>query len=328
VKLCIWYRGTDGPWGGSNSFLTSLANCFAARGIEVVSEPSPDCAAVILNSFTRGGETKLSPETTAAVRALGRAPWWVNILPAGFWLRRACGASKVLLIHRCDGVTRLYGRNDNADEIQFAINALSDATVFQSEYCRVSFADQGIIPRRWSIVHNGVDTGLFRPTLEAVPLGQKLKLAAVSWSSNVCKGFALLSLLGKRKDVEMSFVGNWNKLYDPGRIHLIAPLPRQALAEFLRTQNGFVHAAENDPCSNALIEALASGLPALYHPSGGTPELAEPFGCALNGVLDEVLGSYRTRYAALRGEILARKERFSISLAADGYLALVEKLRI
>lgn len=230
------------------------------------------------------------------------------------------------LIHRCDGVTRLYGRMDNADELQFAVNALTDATVFQSDYCRASFIEEGVLPKRWSIVYNGVDTTLFRPEHSGCRLSDKPKLAAVSWSSNARKGFSLLEKLGRRKDVDVSFVGNWNKEFDPGGIRLIAPLERRELAEFLRTQDGFVHAAENDPCSNALIEGLASGLPALYHPSGGNPELAGSFGCPLSGNLDEDLETYRAHYHALRGELLERREKFSISTAADGYLALVEEL--
>jgi glycosyltransferase involved in cell wall biosynthesis len=325
VKLCIWYRSTDDPWGGSNSFLHSLGSCLAARGIEVVPEPAPDCAAVILNSFTRGGESKISPASVAALRVLGRVGRGADLFPVSFWRRLARG-SRVPLVHRLDGVTRLYGRTDNADELQLAVNVLTDATVFQGEYCRASFAQLGIVPKKWRIVPNGVDTALFRPNPTGRRPGGKPKLAAVSWSTNVQKGFPLLAQLGKRRDVEVSFVGNWNRDYDPGGIRLIAPLRRQALAEFLRTQEGFVHAAENDPCSNALLEGLASGLPALYHPSGGNPELAGLFGCPLSGDWDLDLEAYRERYDLLRGDLLAQRERFSIARAADGYLALAAEL--
>lgn len=326
MKLCIWYRGTEGPWGGANSFLNSLRACLAERGIEVIDEPSPDCAAVILNSFLRDAETKISPAAVAALRVLGRAYWGTDLLPVSFW-RRLRRRHQIPLLHRLDGVTRLYGRTDNADELQFAINAVMDATIFQSEYCRASFAAAGIVPKKWSIVHNGVDTALFRPDPAARRPEGKLRLAAVSWSANARKGFPLLEQLGKRQDMEVSFVGNWNPRYAPGSIRLIAPLRRRALAEFLRTQDGFLHPAENDPCSNALLEGLASGLPALYLPSGGNPELAAPFGCPLSGDWDRDLEEFRGRYNLLRDKLLAHREQFSIATAADGYLALIEELR-
>ena len=326
MKLCIWYRGTDAPWGGSNSFLNGLKACLAERGIKVIDEPSPDCAAVILNSFTRGGEMKISPATVAALRVLGRAYRGAVLLPISIW-RRLRRRHHIPLIHRLDGVTRLYGRTDNADEVQFAINALTDATIFQSEYCRASFAAAGIVPKKGRIVHNGVDTALFRPDPAARRPEGKLKLAAVSWSANPRKGFSLLEQLGERRDVEVSFVGNWNPRYDPGCIHLLAPQRRWALAEFLRTQDGFVHPAENDPCSNALLEGLASGLPALYLPSGGNPELVGPFGCPLSGDWDQDLEEFRGRYNLLRDKLLVNREQFSIATAADGYLDLVEELR-
>jgi glycosyltransferase involved in cell wall biosynthesis len=326
VKLCIWYRGTDSPWGGANSFLNSLSACLKERGITVVDNPSPDCTAVILNSFIRGWEMKISPAAVAALRVLGRAYRGAELLPILFWglLPRR---RYIPLLHRLDGLTRLYGRTDNADELQIAVNAFTDATIFQSEYSRTSFSAAGIIPKTWRIIHNGVDTTLFRPDPAARQPGSKLKLAAVSWSSNARKGFPLLEQLGTRRDVELSFVGNWNSRYDPGCIRLVAPLPRRALAEFLRTQDGFVHPTENDPCSNALIEALASGLPVMYHSSGGNPELAGPFGCALSSDCGRDLEKFRENYRFWRDSLLAHRERFSIDNAANGYLALVEELR-
>ena len=51
------------------------------------------------------------------------------------------------------------------------------------------------------------------------------------------------------------------------------PLPSLDLANELRAQDLYVTASRNDPCSNALIEALACGLPALFKNSGGHPEL-------------------------------------------------------
>ena len=50
-------------------------------------------------------------------------------------------------------------------------------------------------------------------------------------------------------------------------------MPSEQLAGILREQDIYITASQNDPCSNAVIEALACGLPVLYRNDGGHPEL-------------------------------------------------------
>ena len=79
----------------------------------------------------------------------------------------------------------------------------------------------------------------------------------------------------------------------------------------------FIAASENDPCSNALVEALACGLPAVYRDSGGHGELAGGAGLGLTRA-DEIpdllqrLGDEYERYQDLMSGPLAftQLERF------------------
>jgi glycosyltransferase involved in cell wall biosynthesis len=88
------------------------------------------------------------------------------------------------------------------------------------------------------------------------------------------------------------------------------------LAGLLKEHDIYVTASQNDPCSNALVEALACGLPAVYLHDGGHPELVE-FGGAgfrtpeeIPGVLERLVGSY---------------EAFQRSIWVDGIDELAEK---
>ena len=56
----------------------------------------------------------------------------------------------------------------------------------------------------------------------------------------------------------------------------------------MRQHDVYITASKNDPCSNALIEALACGLPALYLNDGGHPELVGYGGLPFSDV-DEIL---------------------------------------
>jgi len=73
----------------------------------------------------------------------------------------------------------------------------------------------------------------------------------------------------------------------------------------LRGQDVYVAASLHDPCSNALLEALACGLPALYVRSGGHGELVRDAGLGfddrteLPGLLDRLTGELDERRAAI-----------------------------
>ena len=57
------------------------------------------------------------------------------------------------------------------------------------------------------------------------------------------------------------------------RIRVVPPLPSEQLADLLRSHDVYLAASRDDPCSNALLEGLACGLPAAFLRSGGHPEL-------------------------------------------------------
>ena len=63
----------------------------------------------------------------------------------------------------------------------------------------------------------------------------------------------------------------------------IPPVPSEELGEILREHDVYITASQNDPCSNAVVEALACGLPVLYLNDGGHPELVGLGGLPFNG---------------------------------------------
>ena len=70
---------------------------------------------------------------------------------------------------------------------------------------------------------------------------------------------------------EYTFVGNVTEQFR--NIKIIPPVDSETLAQYLKQHDIYLTASQNDPCSNALIEALSCGLPAVYLNSGGHPEL-------------------------------------------------------
>ncbi len=79
---------------------------------------------------------------------------------------------------------------------------------------------------------------------------------------------------------------------------LIDPVPSEELAKILKQHDVYIASSEDDPCSNALIEALNCGLPALFLQSGGHPEIVKDGGVGFIGTgdlinaLEEISNNY------------------------------------
>ena len=83
----------------------------------------------------------------------------------------------------------------------------------------------------------------------------------------------------------------------------------------------YVAPSRDDPCSNALLEALACGLPAAYRDSGGHPELVGDGGLPFRE--DEELGDVLDRLVAELDERRAAIATRPISWVADRYLEVL-----
>lgn len=59
-------------------------------------------------------------------------------------------------------------------------------------------------------------------------------------------------------------------------VNFFGPYTRLEAPAIYQSADAYLMTKHNDPCPNAVIEAMASGLPVLYSASGGVPELARP----------------------------------------------------
>jgi len=319
MKICIWFKLTDNPWGGGNQFLRALAGELAVMGHEVSHSPAPNAEVVLINAHNAGPGIMLHPNQVAQVRQTARAGWLGRYIPQTWWLRRRRRGP--VLVHRLDGVAELIrGHRTEADVIQPAVNRLTDYTIFQSAYSQESFAAHQVRPPRSTVIYNGVDPTMFSPAPEKRLGNRRLRLVAASWSANPRKGFATLAAISALPDVELRFVGNWCPSVAPEKVILLGSQSSPEVAEIFRQSDAMVHAAENEPCSNAILEALACGLPVLYRDSGGNRELAGDYGVALSSDMEQDIAQLRSKYAALREKNLADRPRFLIQHAAQKYL--------
>lgn len=97
------------------------------------------------------------------------------------------------------------------------------------------------------------------------------KIVTHHWSNNPMKGFDIYESLDRHcadsGDYDFTFVGR-----APSSVTLrnhVQPLPEREMAEFLSSQGIYITASQEEAGGCHALEAIAAGLPVLYHRSGG-----------------------------------------------------------
>ena len=284
------------PYGGGNQFLLALRSELERRGLSVeanrISGGTPAC---LYNSFN-----------------------------FDFTRLRRFRRPGVRMVHRVDGPIGTYrGFDDGTDRRIVDVNGLADATILQSQYSLDKHRELGLALRNPVVIHNTVDPSIFHPPETREPLDhRRLRVAVSSWSDNPRKGADVLEWLDRNLDFdayEVTFVGRTQQRF--AQISVVGPFPSQPLADVLRRQDVYLAPSRDDPCSNALLEALACGLPAAFRRSGGHPELVGGGGIGFDEA-EEV----PVVLARLRDELDERRAAIRVpplSEVADSYLEVL-----
>ena len=297
ADLALFHEFAPPPTGGGHQFLRALVAELERRGVTVEhNRISRGTRACLLNSFN-----------------------------LDFRRLRRLARDDVRFVHRVDGPIGTYrGFDDGTDARIAVINAeLAAATVVQSRYSLDAHRALGIELVEPHLIPNTVDPSIFHPPAEREPLdGRRVRVIVSSWSDNPNKGADVLSWLDAHLDherYELTFAGRTDEVFE--HVRVLGPIATEPLAAELRRSDVYLAPIRNDPCSNALLEALASGLPAVFRASGGHPELVGeggvPFAEADESAeaLDRLVAELDERRSAIRMR--------PIQEVADSYLEVL-----
>jgi len=297
ADLAIFHDFRPPPYGGGNQFLLALVRELEGRGLVVeVNRLSGGTRACLFNSFN-----------------------------FDFARLRRFVRDGVRMVHRVDGPIGVYrGFDDGTDRRIAAVNRdLAEATILQSRFSLDKHRELGLELRHPVVIHNAIDPAIFHPAETREPARRPLRVIATSWSDNPRKGADVLEWLDRHLDLdsyELTFAGNTQARLE--RIRVVGPLGSQPLAGLLRTQDVYLAPSQDDPSSNALLEALACGLPAAFRRSGGHPELVGDAGVGFDDA--EELPNVFARLAA---ELDARRAAIRVPALADVADRYLEVLR-
>ena len=297
ADISVFHGFVPAPYGGGNQFLRALWNELESRG-------------------WRLENNTISPATRACV---------YNSFNFDFDRLRALRRDRCRMVHRVDGPVSIYrGRDEGIDRKIWEINReLADVTIFQSEYSRSKHADMGLEFKQVSVIHNAADPAIFHARGRSpFDRSRKVRIITTSWSDNANKGAEVFAWLESRLDwdrFEITFVGRSPVPFT--RIKVLPPMNSQDVAAELRSHDIFITASLHESCSNALIEALSCGLPALFVDSGSNGELVKDGGVPfvdreeLPARLDQIVAEYAMRRSRIAAPVLAD--------VADRYLAVM-----
>ena len=297
ADVALFHEFAPPPTGGGHQFLRALVSELERRGLTVeVNRLSAGTGACLFNSFN-----------------------------FDFRRLRRFARDDVRFVHRVDGPIATYrGFDDGTDARIAEINQeLAGATIVQSQYSRDAHLALGIELVDPRLISNAADPSIFHAPAEREPLaGRRVRVIATSWSDNPNKGAEVIAWLDRHLDhdrYELTFAGRTDETFE--HVRVLGPIASEPLAAELRRSDVYLAPSRNDPCSNALLEALASGLPAVFRASGGHPELVGDAGVAFDepeeavAALDRLVSELDERRAAIRVTPLAE--------VADRYLEVL-----
>lgn len=261
------------------------------------------------------------------------------------------------IIQRLDGVfydpqKSDYDRVRNAD-LETVYHELADTIVFQSEYSRLQcehFLGKSKHAKQSCVILNGTDLQRFVPSSKGDSTGKdRIRFITVgNFRDPEMLKPILIALDALDREFELEIAGPIQTEFlamvkSRPYARTLGPLNHEALAERLGAADVFLFSFLNPNCPNAVIEAIAAGLPVVSFDSGAMRELCE-FNLellapvkAIDPVIhkrSEIVSSadgFRTALQrcledlpTLRQRTLLARDRFDIDLAVKAYLQLID----
>ena len=239
------------------------------------------------------------------------------------------------IIYRLDGIK--HTRMPDGMERMKAMWDIADLVIFQSKFVQLEAENLWGIHNNSRVIYNGVDVSMFKPQLaddwpkrpydflycEYSQKPHKKAQEAFGLMKKVIEKYptATLTIMGKYPTewIKQSFgLPQENVKYLGRQHHNMMPL-------IISSHKALLFPSENEPCSNLVLEAMASELLVIHKDSGCMPELCGDTQIKWTGDLTPIYPLYRHMPDYHSGRVRVHKY-FTKELMVKNYLEALELL--
>ena len=285
--------------GGGNYVIDQLASYFVSKGHKVVFDFDNSAEVVLINS------------------------WQVDLKKLKKFKKKN---PKTRIVHRLDGLARIYGRMDGVDEIAQYANTYADISIYQSEFIKTEFLKEGFDLKAGPVIHNPVDTNKFAPPKVSLAR-DNLLIGYITWSKNKLKGFEDLNeTISNNPNVNFKLIGNYPIMSDNKNIEFTGTLSRDEIPLEIQKIDALLTYSENEACPNHVLEAMSCAKPILYKNSGAMKEIIEDCGFEVSpSTFNEIITQRKMEFNTIgkrsRNRII---DKFESSDILKKYLRIIE----
>lgn len=314
MKIYVNRKPVFGPWGGGSKVLSAILKALTMVGHEIVHDLVPGIDVLLVVDPRPGSEKGLY--------GYNEIYQYAQTSPL-----------RPKIVQRVGDIGS-HGKPD-LTKMVLASAYYSDTVIFPSQWARdyVSYQLEIIDKRptkQWHVVPNAPMRQFFGQRRDVESLPGKLSFVTHHWSTNSLKGFECYKQLEPHlMGLGHSFTFIGRQPEGPGLINAREPMNEKQLAEELPKHDIYVTASLAEAGANHVLEAVAAGLPVIYHQNGGSiNEYCAQFGVAFDGTIesfDRALDHVRAMYPRLRRNI--KKYRTTVDDQAMKYVSIIEAIR-
>jgi glycosyltransferase involved in cell wall biosynthesis len=246
MKVYINREPVTGPWGGGNKTVTKLVEKLKEQH-EVVFQLQSDIDLIFC----------IDP------RPNNYGEWYQHFLDYRNHFKNTKIVQRV-------GDLGTHSKPHLTELVKQAV-AYSDFIIFPSDWAKEWL---GYSKDNYKIIYNSPLKIFYENRNKNLNVNKKIKLVSHHWSTNPKKGFDIYKKLdefiGKTKKFEFTYIGRkpddlvlYNSTY-------ITPTEAEHLSKILPKNDIYITASIEEAGANHVLEAIASGLPVVYHKDGGS----------------------------------------------------------
>ena len=316
MKIYFNRKPVYGPWGGGTKVLRACIDAFKRAGHDVVHELDPTVD-VIMCWDPRPGDEK-------------------GLLGYDGCLNHARSTirdhkKRQFIVQRV-GDIGTHGKPELTRLVVASI-ARSDTCIFPSLWAMncMQYAlelNDYRLDKQWHVVPNAPLRSFYQARNIKDVLPERLSFVTHHWSTNPKKGFSFYEELKAwcaMNGHTFTYIG---RVPEGSTLTAQGPMSENELAVELPKHHVYVTASHVEAGANHVLEAMAAGLPVVFHQAGGSiPEYCGQYGASFDGTIEgfnKALELLRVQYPKIKRSL--KKYRETTDDVAGRYVTIVEGL--